>query len=99
MLKKNIIDDFKFSPDGPGKDLVVGSENFKIMRISLKSGMSIPSHKGSHPVFFLVIKGSGIFITGEGEVELRENESIYLEPEEPRGIKSLEDLIVLAVRN
>ena len=99
MLKRNVLDDITYPPDGPGKDLIVGSENFKIMRISLKSGISIPSHEGTHPVFFLVIKGRGIFTTGEGEVELAQNESIYLESTEPRGIKSLEDLIVLAVKD
>ena len=93
------MDDVKFSPDGPAKDLMVGSEKFKIMRISLKSGMSIPSHEGTHPVFFFIVKGRGIFITGEGEVELKQNESIYLESNEPRGIKSLEDSVILAVRD
>ena len=99
MLKKNFIDDIQFSPDAPGKDLIVGTENFKIMRISLKAGISVPIHEGSHTVFFFVVKGRGIFTTGEGEVELSQNEYVHLESDEPRRIKSLEDLIILAVRD
>ncbi len=46
-----------------------------------------------------ILKGRGIFTTGNGDVELAENDYIALEQEEPRGIKSLEDLIILAVRD
>ena len=69
------------------------------MRISLKKGLEIPPHHGSHPVVFLVLKGKGIFPTGSGEVELVENEYIAYNDAESRGMKSLEDLTVLAIRD
>ncbi len=69
------------------------------MRISLKKGLEIPSHHGNHAVVFFVLKGKGLFISGSGEVELGENDYISLDETEPRGIKSLEDLVVLAIRD
>ncbi|MHA2391879.1 MAG: cupin domain-containing protein [Promethearchaeota archaeon] len=99
LASKNIFDNQIFLPDGPVKDLIYKSSNFKVMRISLKKGLAIPPHQGSHVVIFFVLKGKGIFTSGSGEVELGENEYISLDETEPRGIKSLEDLVVLAIRD
>ncbi|MFW9823901.1 MAG: hypothetical protein ACFFE4_13235 [Candidatus Thorarchaeota archaeon] len=99
ITKKNIFDNQKFLSDGPVKDLIYKSNKFKVMRISLQKGLEIPSHTGSHVVLFFVLQGKGIFTTGSGEVELGVNEYITLDETEPRGIKSLEDLVVLAVRD
>ena len=96
---KNIFNGQKFLDTEVAKDLMYKSESFKIMRISLKKGLAIEPHSGSHIVLFLVLKGRGIFTTESGEVELGENEYISLKESEPRGIRSLEDLIVLAIRD
>jgi quercetin dioxygenase-like cupin family protein len=79
--------------------LIYPSKSFKIIRISLKKGLEIKPHKGSHVVFFLVLKGKGLFITDSGEIELNKNDYISIKEDEPRGIKSLEDLVVLAIRD
>ena len=99
ITAKNIFDNQKFLLDAPGKDLIYKSSNFKIMRISLKKGLAIPSHQGTHVVVFFVLKGKGLFTSGSGEVELGENDYISLNEDEPRGIRSLEDLVVLAIRD
>jgi len=99
LASKNIFEDQKFLLDSPAKDLIYKSNNFKIMRISLKKGLTIPSHQGNHVVVFFVLKGKGLFTSSSGEVELGENEYITLDETEPRGIRSLEDLVVLAIRD
>lgn len=99
LEQKNIFDNLKFIPDGPAKDPIYISEKFKVMRISLKKGLEIQPHHGSHPVVFLVLKGRGVFPTDSGEVELGENDYITYNDTESRGMKSLEDLIVLAIRD
>jgi len=96
---KNIFENQNFDSDTPAKDPIYISEAFKVMRISLKKGLEIEAHNGSHPVLFLVLKGKGAFPTNSGEVELSENEYIAYNDTESRGMKSLEDLIVLAIRN
>ena len=99
ITSKNIFDNQKFLVDTPAKDLIYKTNNFKIMRISLKKGLAIPAHQGTHVVIFFVLKGRGLFTSGSGEVELGENEYITLDETEPRGIRSLEDLVVLAIRD
>jgi len=99
LTSKNIFDNHKFLADTPSKDLIYKTNNFKIMRISLKKGLAIPAHQGTHVVVFFVLKGKGIFTSGSGEVELGENEYISLDETELRGIRSLEDLVVLAIRD
>jgi len=96
---KNIFENQNFDSDTPAKDPIYISETFKVMRISLKKGLEIELHSGSHPVLFLVLKGKGVFPTDSGEVELSENEYIVYNDTESRGMKSLEDLTVLAIRN
>jgi len=99
LEQKNIFDNQKFISDGPAKDPIYISEKFKVMRISLKKGLEIEPHDGSHPIVFLVLKGKAIFPTASGEVELSENDYITYSETESRGIKSLEDLVVLAIRD
>ena len=96
---KNIFDNQKFMTNAPAKDPIYISEKFKVMRISLKKDLEIEPHHGSHPVVFLVLKGRGVFPTDSGQVELGENEYITYSETESRGMKSLEDLIVLAIRD
>jgi len=99
LEQKNIFDNQKFISDGPAKDPIYISEKFKVMRISLKKGLEIEPHDGSHPIVFLVLKGKAIFPTSSGEIELGENDYITYSETEPRGIKSLEDLTLLAIRD
>ena len=99
LEQKNIFDNQKFISDGPAKDPIYISEKFKVMRISLKKGLEIEPHDGSHPIVFLVLKGKAIFPTASGDVELGENDYISYSETEPRGIKSLEDLTVLVIHN
>jgi len=99
LEQKNIFDNQKFISDGPAKDPIYISEKFKVMRISLKKGLEIAPHEGSHPIVFLILKGKAIFPTASGEVELGENDYITYSETESRGIKSLEDLVVLAIRD
>jgi quercetin dioxygenase-like cupin family protein len=99
LTSKNIFENQKFLEDTPAKDLIYKTNNFKVMRISLKKGLAIPPHPGTHVVIFFVLKGKGIFTSGSGEVELSENEYISLNETEPRGIRSMEDLVVLAIRD
>ena len=96
---KNIYENQIFNPTSPSKDPIYVSEKFKVIRISLKEGLEIAPHHGSHPVVFIVLKGRGVFPTGSGEVELGENEYITYSDTESRGMKSLEDLTVLAIRD
>jgi len=96
---KNIFESQSFNSSSPSKDPIYITDKFKVMRISLRKGLEITPHQGSHPVVFLVLKGKGVFPTDSGEVELGENEYIVYNDTESRGMRSLEDLTVLAIRD
>lgn len=98
METKTIFDDIKYSDEGPMKKILVNKDENKVIRMCLKKGVQIPSHVKSHPVFFLVLKGKGIFTSKDGEKELGENQYISIDENEPRGIQALENLIILVVK-
>ncbi len=52
----------------------------------------------SHSVFFLILKGKGVFTCGEREFELGQNQYIHIEKDEKRGIQALEDLVIFTIK-
>ena len=98
MSPENVRKGITFSSENPIKKILCNTENYKIMRICLKKGAIRDLHTGDHSAFFLVLEGKGIFTTGTGEVELEANDFLTIKKGEIRGIQSLEDLVILAVR-
>ncbi len=98
MDSNKILDDLEFSPDGPVRKLLGQREHYSIFRISLSKGLEVLPHKDSHGAFFLILRGKGVFTSGEVEVELGPNQYIQITEDTIRGIKALEDLVIMAVR-
>jgi len=99
MGLENILSDLEFSKDEVLKKHIVSRDNYKVIRISLETGLEIAPHNDNHSVLFLVLQGKGIFTSKKGETELAKNEYISIEADEIRGIKSIENLVVLVVRD
>ena len=99
MDANNILLDKQFAENVPDKKQIIGTDNYKIMRLCLKKGVEVPPHGGTHTAFFLVLEGRGIFTKGSEEIELKQNDFLFFKVDEIRGIKSLEDLVILAVRD
>ena len=98
METNNILNHLTFSKNSPVKTMLLQQEHFGLVRIALGKGVIIPPHQGGHAVFFLVIQGKGIFTCGEEDVELAQNQYLYIKADETRGIQALEDLVVFAVK-
>ena len=98
MSQKNVLDGIAFSSANPIKQLLFTTENYKITQLCLKKGITLPPHTEDHTAFFLVLKGKGIFTSSSGEVELGPNGFMAIKKGEVRGIHTLEDLVVLVVR-
>ncbi|MHA1619179.1 MAG: cupin domain-containing protein [Promethearchaeota archaeon] len=98
MNQKNVLEGISFSSENPVKEMISNTENYKVIRLSLKKGLVRPLHPGDHTAFFLVLKGRGIFTSGSEEVELGPNGFIKINKGDVRGIQSLEDLVILTVR-
>lgn len=99
MGSDNIFSNLEFSKDQMVKNVIVGRDNYKVIRINLEKGFEIPPHAGSHSVFFLVLQGKGIFKSKKGDIELAKDEYISIDANEIRGIKCTESLVILAVRD
>ena len=98
MFWENIIPDMKLSEDKITKKDILKTDDFNIAVISLEKNQEIPPHPEAYAVFFLVLQGSGIFITKEGIYPIQKGSSIYYEKNALRGIKSNETLILLGVQ-
>ena len=81
------------------KRIVKSKKKFNIVRVCLEKGLEIEPHPEPYAVFFLVLDGSGIFTKNVEEVKLKKNDFIFIEADEIRGIKCLENLIVLGVQD
>jgi quercetin dioxygenase-like cupin family protein len=97
MEANNVLNQLTFSESSPVKTVLLQQEHFGLARIALGKGVKIPPHQGGHAVFFLVLQGSGIFTCGEEDVELAQNQYLYIKADETRGIQALEELVVFAV--
>ena len=98
MEANNVLNQLTFSENSPVKTMLLQQEHFELVRIALGKGVKIPPHQGGHAVFFLVLQGRGIFTCGEEDVELAQNQYLYIKADETRGIQALEDLVVFAVK-
>ena len=81
------------------KKIIKSKKKFNIVRICLEKGLEIKPHPEPYAVFFLVLDGSGIFTKNVEEVKLKRNDYIFIEADEIRGIKCLENLVVLGVQD
>lgn len=98
MINNNVLSQLTFSENNPVKTVLLQQEHFGLVRIALGKGVKIPPHQGAHAVFFLVLKGRGIFTCGEEEVELSEHQYLHIKTDQTRGIQALEDLVVFVVK-
>ena len=98
MEANNVFNQLTFSENSPVRTVLLQQDHFALVRIALGKGVKIPPHQGGHAVFFLVLQGRGIFTCGEEDVELAQNQYLYIKADETRGIQALEDLVVFAVK-
>ena len=88
-----------FSDEKPIKRHFLNAKGFHAALICLKSEVEIPPHPEDYGVLLTVLKGKGIFTDINGESTLTKNQSIYMKKDEIRGIKAIENLVVLGVQD
>ena len=99
MALNNLLSDIEFLSKKPVLKKIIKSKKFNIVRICLEKGLEIKPHPEPYATFFLVLEGSGIFTSKQGEFDLKKNDSLFIENNEIRGIKCLENLIILGVQD
>ena len=88
-----------FSDEKPVKRHFLNTKGFHAALICLKSGVEIPPHPEDYGVLLTVLEGKGIFTDVNGEITLTKNRSIYMKKDEIRGIKAMENLVILGIQD
>ncbi|HII95783.1 MAG TPA: cupin domain-containing protein [Candidatus Methanofastidiosum sp.] len=99
MYFNNLIENNYFSDKEPNKIDLIKSEKFNIVTVYFMKNQEIPPHPEPYAVFFYVIKGKGVFTNKEGKFELGSNQGIFVDQDEIRGIKCLEDMVIVGVQD
>ncbi len=99
MENYNLNEKIIFSAEKPIKKHFLNTKGFHAALICLKSGVEIPPHPEDYGVLLTVLEGKGIFTDIYGETTLAKNQSIYMEKDEIRGIKAVENLVILGIQD
>jgi quercetin dioxygenase-like cupin family protein len=91
--------DIQFLEGKPNMAEKGNSEHFSIKQIAIPKGTVIKPHPEDNATFFLVLKGRAIFTVDGKESELTQFDGILVPTNGSRGIKVLEDLIVVGTQN
>ncbi|MDZ7798871.1 MAG: hypothetical protein U5L76_04645 [Patescibacteria group bacterium] len=99
MKNYNLNEKIIFSDEKPIKRDFLNAKGFHAALICLKSSVEIPPHPEDYGVLLTVLEGQGIFTDINGKKTLTKNQSIYMKKDEIRGIKAMEDLVVLGIQD
>ena len=97
MKIENLLKKAEFSPENPIKKDIIKSKNFNTVLVYLEKNQEIKPHPEPYAVFFLVLKGTGLFTDKKGTSKLKKNDGLFIEANEIRGIKCLKNMVVLGV--
>lgn len=99
MKNYNLEEKIVFSNEKPIKRHFLNAKGFHAALICLKSGVKISPHPENYGAFLTVLEGKGVFTDINGEITLIKNQSIYIKKDEIRGIKALENLVILGIQD
>lgn len=98
MFSQTKINDMiEFSSADKIKKMIFQGDHFSIALICLDTGQEIPVHSENYDVFFFIISGTGVFTIGDESSKMKEGSMVF-SPAGDRGIKALEQLVVLGIQ-
>jgi quercetin dioxygenase-like cupin family protein len=71
---------------------------FKVVRVSVAAGISIPPHPEDYTVLFYVLEGSGRITSNECVKEVRAGDHVLVGHGATRGIEAHENMILLGIQ-
>jgi quercetin dioxygenase-like cupin family protein len=86
-----------FSPERPLSRLLVDSPEMRIVVFGLEPGQEIPPHTAPSRVMMFLLRGKGTFTTAKGNEPASPGALAVTEPNEPHGLKAVEQCVMLAV--
>lgn len=84
---------------GTVKKDFLNTRNFGVSLVCLAAGQEIPVHPEPYGACFYVVSGKGMFTVGKEKFELSSGKMVFAAADEMRGIKSLEQLVLLGIHD
>jgi len=94
----NVFNLIEYKPDRISMKRLLDAGSFNLALICLDSGQEIPPHPEAYDVVFYVIEGRGVVTVGIEQHTLEAGSMIFSPKEKLRGIRSIEKLSVLGIR-
>lgn len=74
---------------------IVKSDAFEAVRLVVRAGATIPTHKVAGPIMLHCLEGRAVIGFGGAEVELSSGDWLHLEGGEPHSVRGIEDSSLL----
>ena len=96
--KINVHDLIEYNPNKVSMKKLLDAGSFNLALICLDVDQEISPHPEGYDVVFYVVEGLGVFTVGVEEYTLGAGSMIFSPKEKLRGIRSLEKLSILGIR-
>lgn len=94
----NVFDSVEYKPDRISMKRLLDAGRFNLALVCLDAGQEIPPHPEAYDAVFYVVEGNGVFTVGAEEHTLEAGSMIFSPKEKLRGIRSIDRLSVLGIR-
>jgi len=94
----NVFNLIEYNSDKISMKRLLDAGNFNLALICLDSGQEIPPHPEAYDAVFYVVGGRGVFTVDAEQHTLEAGSMIFSPKEKLRGIRSIEKLSVLGIR-
>ena len=94
----NVFDLVEYKPDRITMKRLLDAGGFNLALVCLDAGQEILPHPEAYDAVFYVVEGKGVFTVGAEENTLEAGSMIFSPKEKLRGIRSIDGLSVLGIR-
>jgi quercetin dioxygenase-like cupin family protein len=84
------------NPDRPATALLHDSADARVVMFRIEPGQSVPVHTSTSTVLLVVVSGTGTVAGGEGERRVGPGDIIAYDPQEPHGMRTDGEQLVIA---
>lgn len=94
----NVFNLIEYKSDRISMKRLLDAGSFNLALVCLDVGQEIPPHPEAYDAVFYVVEGRGVFTVGLEQHMLEAGSMIFSPKEKLRGIRSIEKLSVLGIR-
>ena len=80
------------------KTLIINKDTFKVIRLALKAGASVPEHSANAHVVVIPVKGQGTFTLGKESQAISAGKVLEMEPNVMHAVQAETDLEIMVIQ-